>query len=357
MSPRPTQHIPFRFPAWRRAGAFSLVELLVASALLLTIVGILVTMVNMTTFLWNSTTGGVQDFQRARQAFDILTTRLSQATLNTYWDYRHDANGDPVEYVRQSELRFINDQAATLTGTTTSIHPGKAVFFQAPGGTCLSGSLALPGALSTWGYFVEYGSDSSYLPDFFAGKIPERYRFRLIELMEPSDQLTIYNYTSGIVNNQPKNLTYTGWEWFTTPLAAVPSRKRIVAENVVALVLLPKLSPNENTPGNTLPLLAPKYKYDSSPLAVSGTNALLDPTNQLPPLVDVSMIVVDERSVARQSWTSTPPDLGFDKLFLDATQQAYDLNTLEAGLRKLGLHPRRFTVTVAIRGAKWSTNQ
>lgn len=348
MLPRFPQRTRHRFPVGRTRAGFSLVELLVATVLLLTILGMLVTMVNMTTYLWNSTTGGVKDFQRARQAFDILTGRLSQATLNTYWGYRYDDKGNPLEYVRLSELRFLSDQAASLTNASVTVNPGQGVFFQAPGGVCTSGTVGLPGTLNTWGYFIEYGSDSDYLPGFFADEntgIKERFRFRLVEIMEPKDKLSIYGHTSGV-----GNLDYTGRDWIADVLAE-PKWKRIIAENVVALVLLPKLSPTE-TGGQ---LLAPKYSYDSS--SATAGDALVNSKNQLPPLVEVSMLVVDEHSVARHSWTSTPPDLGLGSLFSDALKQKEDLDTLEAKLRAEGLQPQRFTITVPIRGAKWSTNQ
>jgi uncharacterized protein (TIGR02599 family) len=328
-------------------GGFSLLEALVACSILLLILTMLVTMVNQTTTLWSSTTGSVQDFQRSRQAFDILTNRVSQATLNTYWDYRNNASGVPIQYIRQSDLRFRCGPAATLVGAgDASINPGQALFFQAPGGVCVSGSNnTLPGSLNTWGYFVEYGSDQAYRPDFLSGKIPERYRYRLFEMMEPSDQLTIYNYTSG-------NPAYTGTDWFVTPLAK-PANRRIIADNVVAMTLLPKLPPSED-PTDTE--LSSDYTYDTT-----GTSSIAaaNPKNQLPPLVEIVIVVVDEHSAARLSWTATPPNFGLDKLFSNASRQQRleDLNTLEKSLRDSKLVPHRFTVTVPLRASKWSTLQ
>src|SRR5207249_4696774 len=100
----------------------------------------------------------------------------------------------------------------------------------------------------------------------------ERYRFRLMELMEPSDTLTLYTYTSGLTGTTPKNSTYTGSEWFKTPLGlpAATRPARALAENIVALVILPKLSLADQAAGvppYTDASLAPAYLYDST-----GTN-------------------------------------------------------------------------------------
>jgi uncharacterized protein (TIGR02599 family) len=318
-------------------------------------VGMLMSMLTQTSFLWRSTMGHVQQFQRAREAFQILTTRLSDATLNTYWDYARDANGNPTQYIRQSELRFLCGQGATLVGPTALTH---AVFFQAPGGVTLSGSVnTLPGALSTWGYYVAYGSDANYRPPVLNGNpgppangIAPRYRYRLFEMMEPSDQLSIYNYTSGTNGSgASKNSTYTGTQWYQNALALGPARTRILAENVVAMILLPKL-PEADDPTGTA--LAPSYSYDST---VGTSQAQTDPKNQLPPLVQVTLVVVEENS--HVNWTATPPNVGLAGLFQSAAQETQDLNTLETNLRGIGLNPHHFSLTVSLPAAKWSTNQ
>lgn len=341
--------------AWAARG-FTLIEILVAMVILVLILTLLLNMVSQTTSVWRSTMGHIQQFQRAREAFQILTTRLSRATLNTYWDYKRDASGTPTQYIRQSELRFINGPCATLVGnvlggasTTAASCPGQAVFFQAPGGISLSATDTLPGALSTWGYFVAYGNDTSYRPPVLAG-LPTRYRFRLFELMEPSDQLTIYNYTSGLdSSNNAKNPSYTGTQWFQTAVGLGSARMRILAENVVALIVLPKLSADEDS---TAAALAPNYSYDSTSTSAIATT---DPKNQLPPLVQVILVVVEENS--HVAWGPTPPNLGMATLFKDPTQQTSDLNTLESNLRNLGLKPHHFSLTVSLPASKWSTNQ
>jgi uncharacterized protein (TIGR02599 family) len=120
---------------------FTLAELLVASAILALLVVLLLTMVNQTSKTWKSTSGKIEEFRGARDAFDTITRRMGQATLNTYLDYVTNSSGVPVSYGRQSELRF-------LSGTTTNIlsslalsnQPTMSVFFQAPNGFSTSSS-------------------------------------------------------------------------------------------------------------------------------------------------------------------------------------------------------------------------
>ena len=69
--------------------AFTLVELLVAMAVLTLIMLVLVSITNSTSVIWRSTTSEVEQFRAARNAFESMTRRISQATLNTCWDYSY----------------------------------------------------------------------------------------------------------------------------------------------------------------------------------------------------------------------------------------------------------------------------
>jgi uncharacterized protein (TIGR02599 family) len=232
---------------------------------------------------------------------------------------------------------------------------------------------------------VEFNSDinAGLRPNFITTSIePARYRYRLTEMREPSDQLSIYNYTSelggtsGILNCTLYNsYSANGMNWFTTPLNAVnsqgfPADRRVLAENIVALVLLPMLSPQDDPTGTAL---CPNYTYDSSltdanndPMVSGSTNW----KNQLPPVIQVTMVAVDEISFKRlQSGTSPPANLAGDSpaasLFLTAGANIYtssaqhpgyaqDLAALEAALQADKLNYRVFSTEVIIKGAKWS---
>jgi uncharacterized protein (TIGR02599 family) len=88
---------------------FTLVELIVAVGLLAIVLLLLASMTNSTASIWKLTSGKIEEFRSASNAFDSMTRRLSQATLNTYWDY--DSPTAPTKYFRHSELRFISGPA------------------------------------------------------------------------------------------------------------------------------------------------------------------------------------------------------------------------------------------------------
>ena len=198
---------------------------------------------------------------------------------------------------------------------------------------------------------------------------PDRYRFRLMEMRQSSEALSIYNYTSG--NVALKSTDPQGMNWFTDALAQ-KGAAHVLAENIVALVILPKLSPGDKAaagPGTsyTDSSLAPGYTYDTTSPGAGSSDPNLDSRNQLPPIVTVTMVAVDEVSFNRYqgSRTTMQTDLGLDNLFqkVGDTQNpatagfAQDLQTLEHNLQLDRLSYRVFTTDVGIKSAKWSRLQ
>lgn len=345
----------------KKRHGFTLIELLVATVVLLMIMAILLSITTQTGNLWRTTTAKMEQFRGARDAFEAMTRRLGQATLNTYWDY--DNPTAPTRYVRQSELRFISGNTVALTGAPTAPRqwPTHGVFFQAPLGFSQdSTTYGLENLLNTWGYFIEFGSDAAERPPIVTTQItPLRYRYRLCEFMQPTNALSIYNYTSGLTGTMSNNLTYTGRDWFSIPMnlsdtSTAPVRPvHVLAENIIALIILPKLSQTEDSTGTTL---APLYTYDST---TTNSNATLNPKNQLPPILEVTMVAIDEASAIRlaQSQGSTMPDFGLGSLFTDATKMSADLATLQQTLDSKHINYRVFSTNVAIKGAKWSRDE
>ncbi len=338
-----------RPPSLRRG--FTLVELMVSVSLIALVALILVGITNSTAATWRNTTGRVEQFRGANTAFEAISRRLSQATLNTYWDYNNPTN--PTKYLRQSDLRFITGRTETLAATSSPRRPTHSVFFQAPLGfvddtTNFSG---LDNLLNTWGYYVEFNSDKETRPTFLSEQVvPLRWRYRLMELMQASNSLSIYNFTSG----KP---TYTGKDWFTGALKpptslAVPLPYHVLAENVVALVFLPKLAKREET--TTGKVLSPDYTYDST---LTKTDPVINPKSQLPPIVQVTLVAIDEISADRAANGSSPPafNASLDSLFTDSTKLEADLASLQDTLTNQKIGYRVFTNSVSIRGAKWST--
>ncbi|MGB8355540.1 MAG: Verru_Chthon cassette protein C [Chthoniobacteraceae bacterium] len=392
----------------RIAGGFTLVELLVATAILVLILVMTVQITNYASNLMVHTQAKVDSFQEARAGFESMTRKISQAMLNTYWDYA-DVNGNPrttanastfvpSSYLRQSELQFITGQAMTSPtqqpGIFDSIYSTRsnsvllftthAIFFQAPLGYSSTASTAtLTNLLNECGYFVEFSNDNTDRPTFLSGTsgatiIPLRYRFRLKELSVPTESSEFY--TSDFTTFPPL--------WFTDPFGASPPLKRTIAENVIALIILPMRSPNDPAISGTTSYaqLAPHYAYDSkawastpsNPVAVNTDSSPLVPTmrNQLPPVVQVTMVAIDEPSAARlasKNGTTMPTFTdsnalpgGLSSIFQTVTtpsgissgkygdEYLTDLASLEKALVNQHMTYRVFSTSVSISQAKWS---
>src|SRR5437867_2293961 len=84
----------------RLVGGFTLVEVMVSMAILVLLLLVLVSITDATRKTWSYTSSKIEQFQDAREAFESITRKLSQATLNTYWDYDNPLT--PTRYLRQS---------------------------------------------------------------------------------------------------------------------------------------------------------------------------------------------------------------------------------------------------------------
>lgn len=379
----------------RQAGppsAFTLVELLVSMTVLAILLLLLTQLTNALRSAIANTTAGIEQFRDARVAFETMTRRIGQATLNAYDDVNPGvANGTAAStasaYIRASELRFVTGDAGSLIvgspyGQSKSPYPTDAVFFQAPlGFSSDSKNAGLAQILNTCGYFVQWGSDQSLRPPFLPQTLAYRWRFRLMELIEPSERLTVYNYTSGSDGATPmpksNSWTYTNFDWFQIPLGTSSTSNQtstpvhVLADNVIFLALLPTLAPEnaQQNPGpgpdGTSIDIAPNYYYNTayssctiSPF--SGTrlyngDSLPYAQNQLPPLVYVLMIAVDDKSFARYATSiSDPansfPDLGQVGSLKDAsyTTRAADVKTVTDKLIAARIGYRIFSAAVPL---------
>ena len=345
----------------RRDSAFSLIEVMVATAMLVLLTALLLGATEHSGRVLQQTSGRIEQFREARQAHESITRRVAEATLNTYWDYTYRTEGTakiPTAYTRQSELRFRSGLMESLAPESALHRPTHGVFFQAPAGEVeVTEHRALDQALNTWGFFVEIGSDEEWMPNFLKGHVPPRVRSRLFELREPTESLSIYQPIAG----KP-------YWWFAEAIRPAPARPaRVLAENVMALVILPRLARADEVERGTKPPLSPNYEYDST---LNSVDADINPKNQLPPVLQVVMVAVDEPSAQRlaEKYAGTR-DLGVktDDLFKKsqlleddpATSEAGDgdLHTLEKRLITEHANYRVFSTNVAIRGAKWSRAQ
>ena len=333
--------------ARRRLAGFSLVELMVASAILAVMMGLISLAIRQMAGGIKTSTAKVDAFQSARTGFEAVSRTLGVATLNTYWDYfnssrqpRSAANAStfqPATYGRQSDLHFlITNNFFTTTNTLTPV--GHSVFFQAPLGYFTNtSSTNPPGSLNPCGFFVAYGNDPTK-PNL-AG-INDRPRFRLYQWLPSSDSLTVASSSGRITNS--------AW---VTPTNGV----RPLAENIIAFVIR---VPSTNSSGYSTN--ATNYGWNSLTAWATGNQPAQ--MHQLPPLVNVTMVAVEEAAVNRLAGTAaTSADASsamgitnFSTLFTDEAQYDADLLRLETALSGKNIPYRTFTTTVPLRGSRWS---
>ncbi len=125
-----------------------------------------------------------------------------------------------------------------------------------------------------------------------------------MELVAPAEMFTLYSEEGKKAGG---NAEYNDASWFqsavdgTAPFTSSKRPVRVLAENIVALILLPKLSSQEDPKGTKL---APQYSYNS---LTKNSDPAINSKNQLPPIVQVTMVAVDETSFARlQKGTRRP---------------------------------------------------
>ncbi|MFV0338478.1 MAG: prepilin-type N-terminal cleavage/methylation domain-containing protein [Chthoniobacterales bacterium] len=363
-----------------RSGGFSILEMMVAMAVLMVLLVVLIQVTGRVGEIWRMGSGKITAFQNARSAFTTINRTLSQATLNTYNDYvdsdekyRTDANRSsfvPAKFMRASELHFISGPAVGLVkGATAADNPGDAIFFQAAMGSTDTPTLnGLQTAMNSTGFYIQYGDmpDSllpAWLKTLFASKDK---KFRLIQVISPTEDFEVYNSTSS------PNYDI---DWLTTltdtPTAAA-SKQRILAEDVCLLVVRTRLSPEDEEligpkVGMTLSdstqgsILAPNYTYDSRAWETGygggvSNNRKNIMRNQIPPIVDVAMVCLDPRTTQRVEWGSAPPAAVAvpPGLFTNSANMEADLETYASELTDAGLQFRIFRSSVKLQGAKWS---
>ncbi len=310
---------------------FTLIELLVATTVFLVITGLLMSILSQASNVWQSGSQKIAAFQNARLAFERVTRQLSQATLNTYWEY--DDPNNPQRYIRKSELHFRT--GPNLLGTASH-----AVFFQSPAQR--SGDRAKFGRLNRLlngcGFFIDYVDDD--IPTPFQEKVTSRKRFRLMQWTQNTEELLV---------SDPGATDPDDWYHNARTEASV------VADNVIALLIEPRLPPNEPRPSGWVH----SYDYDSRAGAM-GTNQPLK-QHQLPPVLQVVMIAIDAKTAERLGDDLKDTiDSAMQGLFTTADPNeegkalSADLAALEGALQANGIRYQIFESAVALKEAKWS---
>ena len=311
---------------------------------------------------WHQVSSKVTEFREARRAFDRLLNSVSQATLNPYLIYKYPNTANPFVppsksfkdqpsgYLRYSELQFVCGSSAgtspQMTGLDSSVSPGHAIFFQAPLGT--TNTLRLPTALNGCGFFVQYGGDAAIRPDFMQTlNKTETFRYRLYEYRSSTEQNRIYDQTLGTVGADT---------WYSD----YAKQSRPIANNIVLMVISPQTARADNSVST---LIAPNYSYNSKPATAvpSGTSTQAVTDYQLPPMVAVTFVAIDEATAQKIVYVksgavpSAPPlaRIITQDLFTEANKYDEDLNKLSQSLVASKINFRIFTATVPLRASKW----
>jgi uncharacterized protein (TIGR02599 family) len=174
-----------RLALWRVfADGFTILELLVAMAILSIMVVLMLGVLQSTSDAWRRNTDRTKAFAAARAAFESMTRSISAATLNTYQDY-YDSNTSlirsnrasgsltfvPAAYGRRSDLHFT-------TGTNlVTAQKGGAIFMTVPFDYESNNTNDYSsGQLNGIGYFVRF-TTNSLRP---AGVSNNPFRYRLM---------------------------------------------------------------------------------------------------------------------------------------------------------------------------------
>ena len=390
------------FSAGRMIGrGFSLIELLVSTAVLSLLLVLVFQMLNGMQLSWKRTRQVVGEFKEARQAFEEITRRVGQATLNAYMSYRYSnvtVQGVQLrvgrEIIPQSELHFVCGPVAQLgINQKNSRQVGQrythAIFFTAPFGFCIDPDTRnreqlrfarFNNSMNAWGYYIEFNTDELDRPRLL-NDLPNapnpRPRYRLMEFRQPTEYFQTYKL--GLRDLPDGSSRQQLYRWFTEGLYSVNSEwntqiggsgaqgffrtTRVVSDNIIAMVLRPRAA-NEIQGAATAAAqpIAPDFHYDTRRFQWQGGPVAQQSRHILPPILDITFVAVDENSFnqycMRENIRSADEDpiLVNESYFLQADKFNQDLQSLEDDLQRRKLDYRIFSTSIRLRESRWSDN-
>ncbi len=343
---------------------FTLIELLAASALFSVLLIVVFQMVNVVSNVYNQAGSRIESFSEGRAAFTEIAERLAQATLFPYLDYTSE---DPVDsedvFAYTSDLHFLcgrADQVIPQAPQTTGAG-GHAVLFHATRGIASTpeGDLAaLPGLLNATGFYIEYGTPDDYAPAFLrsSGAKDQPARFRLVEILQPTEKNRVYEGYADGTQGEGESTNTSAWIDKLQLNGGDEIDRHILADNIIALVIRPK-DPAFVEPS----IIAPDYRYDSRKAtnnSAAGTKLARITRHQLPPVVEVIVVAIDERSAARldRDWGKNVANvLGLESYFRKASEAALesDLETLGERLTENDVTYKIFRGDVVLKNSRW----
>lgn len=304
---------------------------------------------------WRFSESRISQFREARVAFDVMTKNIGQASLNTYWELRDDDKDGIFDgYYRTSELHFATMPASQLGKSATQEPVGQAIFFQAPLGFSTE-YRNLNNLFNGRGYFVAFGSDKRFKPSFVESE--ERLRYRLMEFRPPAESNQVFqDGQDERSKNRPQEFT----EWFKQALSVgqgnFESHLNPLAENILTVVVSPRdsLEVGVANRNETYSKIAPAYRFDSN----DASEDFEEFAQQVPPLVRVTMVAIDETAAERfENGASQPAEFSaaINGLFTNTNNYAQDVQRVADALNRLGVSHKIFSALVMLRSSKWSS--
>ncbi|RBP45063.1 uncharacterized protein (TIGR02599 family) [Roseimicrobium gellanilyticum] len=338
---------------------FTLIELLLSITILSVVMLITMSLLNASLGQLRISEARFGQFREVQAAFDTMRLRLAGCEINPFYDYEYkneDMNSVPIGYKLKSDLHFVTGpvMAGEFPLLISGNHNGHGIFFHGTFGmTNETDWKGLGTLMNSWGYYLEFGDDTSARADFLNSEnVPKRYRYRLKELQVPAELMRTYAAKLNAGSSREDIFA-----WFRDSLQA-PENVHTVAENIAAFVVTP-LVPADSRNSNGALIgengLAPTYYYDTRNYQHARTNVAEVTRHRLPPLLRLTLVALDEVSATKLEELNgqNKPDLGVDSLFADATRYNEDIQSLEARLQQMKLNYRVFSTTVRLRNARW----
>lgn len=343
-------------PKPSRKRGFSLIELLTAMGILSVLMLLLTIILDSIQRSWTDSESRISQFREARVAFDLMTKNISQATVNTYWDLLDENKDGLVDgYFKTSELHFEVMYADRLGASSTQTPVGHAVFFQAPLGFS-SQYRNLNNLFNGRGYFVAWGSDRRFRPSYLDGRVEENYRFRLFEFRPPAESNQVFA-DGGEFRERGERQVFERWfrQAMNVGEGSFEDHLNPLANNIIAIFVSPRDALGSRTSEsrrNTFSRIAPRFEYDSN-----DENPEFDPfAQQVPPLLRITMIAIDEGSAIRLDGESPGqmPSLLIPNAFRNTANLDQDIEAQIAALDERGVRHKVFSSAVMMRSAKWT---
>ena len=182
-----------------------------------------------------------------------------------------------------------------------------------------------------------------------------KYRYRMMQAIQPTENFQIYTSSTASTTN--------AWVTGLNGSTGVNGTAWPIADNVIALIVWPRLSAIQDPTGA---VISGSYLYDARvPLTAAMTTFPLQYA-QAPPMVQVTMVLIDEASAQRlDTNSSTEPAVissaldvsgtaSHEKLFTDVTQYTSDLQILTGSLSAAHINYQVLSSVVNLRESKWS---